>query len=363
MKYSLLKKESSRAEITCTLPPEEWEGYRAEAERELAKGVSREGFRDGKVPPEIASGHLSEEAVLMETARRAVGQALKEITVKEGLEPVGEPELTVKKLAHGNPFEFLVALSVLPSLTLPDYRKLAGQVQQKGVAVEEHEVEQALEWLRKSRTKEGKQEPELSEEFAKSLGSFENMEEVRKGIREGLTQEKEFQEKQRVRQEILEKIAEKIPETMPEVLVERELEGMLENVKKGVKEQLGMEFPDYLEKTKKTAEQLRTELADSARKRVKTGLALREIAKKEGVEVSAEELEEGIKHVLSGFQGPEEERKAIDPERLSSYTRGVLENEKTLHLLEQQAETNNKSEARNSKYETSTNDRNLNDRN
>ena len=74
--------------------------------------------------------------------------------------------------------------------------------------------------------------PELSDEFAKSLGNFENMDALKNTIRLNLTEEKKMKEKERRRMEILEKTAEEIKQDMPKFLVEMEKDKMAEEMKK-----------------------------------------------------------------------------------------------------------------------------------
>ena len=69
--------------------------------------------------------------------------------------------------------------------------------------------------------------PELSDEFAKSLGNFENMDALKNTIRLNLTEEKKMKEKERRRMEILEKTAEEIKQDMPKFLVEMEKDKMV----------------------------------------------------------------------------------------------------------------------------------------
>lgn len=340
MEYNVEKLEKSKVDITVTLQPDEWQVHEEKAIGEMGKDLKVEGFRQGKAPDEMVKQQYGDQAIMAETARYAVEHAYKEIAQKEGLDVIGEPEVNVTKLAPDNPFEFKITVSTVPELELPDYKKIASGVSKQEVAVEDTEVDSALEWIKNSRKQEGEDAPELNDEFAKTLGNFEGMDEVKASIKEGLQEEKKQKEVQRMRQEILDKIAEQTKGDVPEVLVERERQGMMENVKKGVKEQLGMEFPEYLEKVNKTEEQLQEEFADQAEKRVKASLVLREIAKKEEVQVTDEELQQGMQQILSQYPDAEKAKESIDEAQLRSYAQGVLENEKTLQVLESQSQEN-----------------------
>lgn len=69
------------------------------------------------------------------------------------IEAIGQPEVSILKLAKGNPFEFKAKVAVLPEVRLPDYKKIALEVKRNKILVEDGEVEEALSWLQKSRAR------------------------------------------------------------------------------------------------------------------------------------------------------------------------------------------------------------------
>ncbi len=177
--------------------------------------------------------------------------------------------------------------------------------------------------------------PELTNEFVKQLGAFESLDALKKNISDGLLQEKKEKEQQRVRVLIIEAIAKEIKAELPDVLVEREIDKMTQELKQGI-EQMGMKWEDYLLHIKKTNDELKTEWRQEAEKRVRVGLALREIAKKENIHPSAEEIQERSEEFLRKYESPENAEKQIDPDRLREYTKGILKNEKVFEFLESQ---------------------------
>lgn len=176
--------------------------------------------------------------------------------------------------------------------------------------------------------------PELTDDFARSLGNFENVAGLEKNIREGITQEKEMKERDRIRLEIVNALAKEIQAEMPEVLIKTELEKMRNELMRSIT-RMGLKWEEYLSHLKKNEEDLKRDWADDAEKRVKIALALREIAKREGIAPSAEEIQGAADRWIaqSGLTG--EELKKIDKEALSQYALGVVRNEKTFEFLEQ----------------------------
>ncbi len=174
--------------------------------------------------------------------------------------------------------------------------------------------------------------PELNDEFAKSLGDFENLEALNKSIKEGIHEEKENKEKEKLRLLLLEQIREKIKNEIPEVLISKELEYVLEELKHKV-EDIGLEFSQYLAQIKKTEEQIREELRDEAKKRVLNALILREIIKRENIKVSSEELQKKVNELLINLSYQVDDPNKIDREALEGYAQELCENEKAFDLL------------------------------
>lgn len=176
--------------------------------------------------------------------------------------------------------------------------------------------------------------PEITDNWARSLGKFEDLESLKRSIREGIKMEKIEEEKQRNRQEILEKIQEKTVLEIPEILIDFEKERMLEELKENLQNQFQIEFNDYLDKIQKTPEELKDSFLSEAERRVKGFLVLREIAKKENISVSQEEVEEKINELLKHYPSVEMAEKTLDLEKLKVYYEGVIRNEKVFQFLE-----------------------------
>lgn len=182
--------------------------------------------------------------------------------------------------------------------------------------------------------------PEINDQFAQSLGRFENLNGLKQNIKEGIYREKEIRESQRVRGEILERIAQGATSSggrtleIPQILIDRERKRIIENLKKLVAQNLKISFQDYLARIKKTEKQLFDSLLPQAKKTVKDSLIVREIAKQEKIEVSPEEVRDEINKILKRYPSIEKAEKELDLARLKNYTKEAIRNEKTLARLE-----------------------------
>ncbi|MDO8524731.1 MAG: trigger factor [bacterium] len=159
--------------------------------------------------------------------------------------------------------------------------------------------------------------PELNDELAKTLGNFESFEKLKENIREGLALEKESQQKEVWKDDILKAISDEVKVEMPEILVMSEKERILHNFEHEA-EHHKVEFKK--EKTEKEA-------LEMANQRVKNYLILKEIGKKEGIEVSEEDIEEEINRILASY--PQTKAQEIDKESVKS----VLYNNKAFEKL------------------------------
>jgi len=174
--------------------------------------------------------------------------------------------------------------------------------------------------------------PEINDQFAKDLGNFNSLEELKENIGKGLLVEKEQAESQRIRNEVLEKISEVSNFEVPEVLVEREQEAMLEGLKHEISDKLKIEFKDYLDKIKKTEQEISDSFKKESEKKVRAFLILRKIGEKEKIEISEEEVRDRTNEILKQINKPE---KDIDFHRLKDYSREVIRNERIFKILEE----------------------------
>ena len=121
---------------------------------------------------------------------------------------------------------------------------------------------------------------------------------------------------------------------LPEVLINLEKEKMLAEFKEKINSDFKISFQDYLSKINKTEKDISDSIALEAKKRVKNFLIIREIGKKENIQISETEVTEEINRTLSRYSDVKKAGKELDLEKLKIYTEGEIRNEKVLQLLE-----------------------------
>ena len=146
--------------------------------------------------------------------------------------------------------------------------------------------------------------PEMTDDFASTVGPFKDLAELRADIEKQLLNTKELQERRRVEDEILGALVEKTKFIAPESLVSQEQHRMLHEAESSLAQQ-GIGLAQYLEITKKTQEEVEAEMRPEAEKRVKVGIVLTNIAKERKFEATEKEVEESIKRKLALYQGAE----------------------------------------------------------
>lgn len=337
MNVEVKKLPKSTVAIKASLDAAEFDVYIQKALGEFVKEAELPGFRKGKAPEQMVAEKVGEARLLEEAARIALDEAHPKILTEHQIDGIGRPQIRLTKLARGNPLEWEVEIAVLPEITLPDYQAIGKEknaVPKEEVVVSAEEVEKSLEWLRKSRkTGEGEHEviPELTDEFAKSVGPFETVADLRRTIETNMKLEQEMKARDKHKTSLLEAIADKATLEIPDLLVESEKDKMLHELKESITS-MGMSWEDYLTHIKKSEEDLRKEWQEDAARRVRFALVLREIAKKENLSASEEDLDHWTDDYIASQ--PEETRKKIDRERVKEYAYGVIRNEKVFNFLE-----------------------------
>ncbi|MFB0564590.1 MAG: trigger factor [Candidatus Aminicenantaceae bacterium] len=128
--------------------------------------------------------------------------------------------------------------------------------------------------------------PQLDDDFAKGLGEYKNINDLKKKVKQEILISKENAAKKEIAEEVIEKIAGKINIELPETLVEKENLSLLQ--------QRLSQLPRQ-ELSEKNIENLKDESKKKAEKNLKNHLILRKIAEVEDINVSKEEEDQELK--------------------------------------------------------------------
>jgi len=133
--------------------------------------------------------------------------------------------------------------------------------------------------------------PELDDEFAKSVGAGETLEELRTLLEQNLEAESKAEYDDEYFSELVEKIKEKATIKYPPQVLDHETEHVIEDITQRLGQQ-GMEFETYLKMQETDLEKFTEEEARPvAQKRLERSLIFDEIARREEIEVEENDLE------------------------------------------------------------------------
>ncbi|ACY97104.1 trigger factor [Thermomonospora curvata] len=135
--------------------------------------------------------------------------------------------------------------------------------------------------------------PEADDEFAQLASEFDTIEELRTDLRTRLGRTKRMQQLSQARDRALEALMEQIDIPLPEKVVQAEIERRNEQLEQQLKWS-GLSKEAYLKQQGKTAEEFDAEIAEAARRAVKGGFVLDQLALDEELGVENEELSEYV---------------------------------------------------------------------
>jgi len=134
-----------------------------------------------------------------------------------------------------------------------------------------------------------KELPELDDEFAQSASEFDTLGELRAGTRSQLETVKRMQQARQARDRALEAVLAKIDIPLPDSLVQGEIDARRANIEEQL-ERAGATREAYLQSSGQTEQQLEAEMTEGARKSVKAGFVLDQLAQNENLNVDQDEL-------------------------------------------------------------------------
>ncbi len=174
--------------------------------------------------------------------------------------------------------------------------------------------------------------PEVNDEFAKNSGA-ENIEELRSKIKASMQARADEEVRKEFEDKLIRAMIDGSNIDFPPVLVEKEIDHIIDeearNFPDGIK---GLE--NYLSASKKTMEQHREDLKQTASDRVKAYLVTKKIGELENITVSDEQIDEYIDNLIKGDESKAEKVRAAFklPQPRESLREMILIN-KTMDLL------------------------------
>jgi len=256
-----------------------------------------------------------------------------------------EARLDDKSLAEGKGIDFTVEVGggrFIPALE----EKLVGLTpeEEKDIDVSFPEDYGFKKWAGKTisfhvKIKEIKEKvlPALDDEFAKDLGDYSSLADLKAKLKTDLDREKEMAFQKQLKDQIVDRLIEANPLEIPESLVEEQTKALASDTKLKLAAQ-GVD----LKNLNISDEKLQEDYRETAKKQVWTYLMLEKIADQEGIQVTDEEVEGRLREISERSQQKfDAVKRYYEKNGLIPEVKAGLLSDKTLNLLLEKAHVTN----------------------
>jgi trigger factor len=177
-----------------------------------------------------------------------------------------------------------------------------------------------------------KVQPELDEDFLKTLGDFADLDAMRADVRARLGRNALDRARHGFADRIIEYAVANATVELPEILVEQEVEVMHDEFRGSLARQ-GVGEEAYLKAIEKTEADMHADFRPGAEKRVRTLLVLSKVAEAEGVAVPEADVDEEIAKGRERYAGDHKLGAYFDSDRGRSYIRSTLRRSRVVETL------------------------------
>jgi trigger factor len=148
--------------------------------------------------------------------------------------------------------------------------------------------------------------PPLDDEFAKTVGEFDTLDELKDDLRGRIQEMKINAVEEEIRSRALRSLVDASDLTPPEKLVEGEFNHRMEHIEEDLKK-AGMSLSEYGQRVDSTELEIRRDVREEAARSVKAELLLEEVARQNEIEVSQEDLGLEIAYLAARTQSDPKE--------------------------------------------------------
>ena len=174
--------------------------------------------------------------------------------------------------------------------------------------------------------------PELDDEFASDVSSFETFAEYKEDKKKTLEVKKEEQAKREKQSKVVEKIAEAAEVEIPEAMIKYNQERIMNEMSQRMMYQ-GLQMEQYLQRMGTTKEEFLERVKPDAIARIKTSLVLEAVAAAENIVASDDDVDAEIQDMATQYQmKPEELKDMIGAPELENIKKDIA-SRKALEFL------------------------------
>ena len=152
MKVEINKLPKNQIELTIEVTLFELQPFLINSSTTISKEMNIPGFRPGKAPYDMVKEKIGEQAIYEEALDQIIKKTYPQAVLDQKLETVGQPKISVLKLAPGNPIVYKAQVSLLPKIQIGEYKKITAK--KKEVKIDSKEIDKAIANLQKMFGKE-----------------------------------------------------------------------------------------------------------------------------------------------------------------------------------------------------------------
>ena len=281
--YKREKLPKNTTQLMIDVPKADIKKEEDEAFGRLQKNLTIGGFRQGKVPKDIAEKHLTKEVVYQELAQKMISRIYQELLTKESLKPIISPKVDLVKAKEGEDWQIKIVVAEKPTITLGDYKKVIKEAKDK--------AKKANIWV-PGKDKDAKKPEE---------------------------------DKNKIMNEVLTALLNESKIEISDLVIDEEVNHRLTHLMDEI-QKIGLTSENYLKSKNLTMESLKAQFRKETEDTYKLEFVLSEIADKEDLKVEQADLDKLFVNIKD-----EKERKTA--EQNSYYYATILRKQKTLDYL------------------------------
>ena len=176
--------------------------------------------------------------------------------------------------------------------------------------------------------------PELDDKLALNFGPFKNLDELRSAIKIEMEKELTINNQRKLEDEILNFLGDKTKISLSDKLVDEEL-SLVESKAKQEALSQGLTWEEYLKALKMDQKSFIKQAKDTAEKRVRSGIAIGEIAQRDNIIISNEEFKQSILHLEEQYKDDAMKEEIRKPENQRDLMIRLLTDKVLKHLSAQ----------------------------
>jgi len=178
--------------------------------------------------------------------------------------------------------------------------------------------------------------PEINDKFVSELGSFKNVEELKKQIKDNLIHEKSHKQERQLEGDMIDSIIKASKFTdIPAKMIDNEIESIIHELKHDL-ESKGLTFDTWLQNMGKKEDEFKKELRPQAESRVKGAIIVKKVAEEQKLSATNEEVKKEITNTKAQYQTNPEIVERLESPDYKNYLFNVLTGKKVMDYLKSQ---------------------------